>query len=57
MKRRSLGLLAGASLAAMKFDPAKAAPDPSLLKTTLTPLGGNLASPCRTHLRASSRSR
>jgi hypothetical protein len=44
MKRRDFGLLAGSSLAtAAAVRPASAqsaAPDPNLLKTTLTPMGG-----------------
>jgi hypothetical protein len=46
MKRRDFGLLAGTSLAtAATMRPANAqtAPDPSLLTTTLTPLGGERA--------------
>jgi hypothetical protein len=45
MKRRSFALLAGTSIAALKFGFAKAqtAPDPSLLKTTLTPYGAERA--------------
>jgi hypothetical protein len=49
MKRRDFGLLAGTSLAtaaAMRPAPAQAqsaAPDPNLLKTTLTPMGGERA--------------
>jgi hypothetical protein len=49
MKRRKFGLLAGASLAtvatavAVKLDAAQTFPDPNLLKTTLTPFGGERA--------------
>ena len=45
MKRRSFGLLAGTSLAALKtgFARAQTTPDASLLTTTLTPLGAERA--------------
>ncbi len=45
MKRRRLALMAGASAAALKFgaSKARAAADPSLLTTTLTPLGSERA--------------
>jgi hypothetical protein len=45
MKRRSFGLLAGSSLAALKtgFARAQTAPNASLLTTTLTPLGAERA--------------
>jgi Protein of unknown function (DUF1329) len=45
MKRRSFGLLAGTSLAALKtgFAQAQTTPDASLLTTTLTPLGAERA--------------
>jgi hypothetical protein len=45
MKRRTFGLLATTSLAALKFGSARAqtARDPSLLKTTLTPIGAERA--------------
>lgn len=45
MKRRQFGLLAGTSLLALKLGQgtARAAADPSLLTTTLTPLGGERA--------------
>jgi hypothetical protein len=45
MKRRSLGLMAGASAAALKLGMprANATADPSLLTTTLTPLGSERA--------------
>src|SRR6516165_12677652 len=46
MKRRDLGLLAGASVLASKMHPAQAqstVPDPNLLKTTLTPTGAERA--------------
>lgn len=44
MKRRIFNLLAGTSLAVLKFGSAKAqAADPSLLKTTLTPFGAERA--------------
>ncbi len=45
MRRRSLGLMAGASAAALKLGMprAYAAADPSLLTTTLTPLGSERA--------------
>jgi hypothetical protein len=45
MKRRSFGLLAGTGLMALKIRPARAqtAPDPALLKTTLTPFGAERA--------------
>ncbi len=46
MKRRDFGLLAGTSLAisaVLRPAQAQAAPDPNLLSTTLTPLGGERA--------------
>jgi hypothetical protein len=46
MKRRDLGLLSSSVLAAATLRPAwaqSAAPDPSLLKTTLTPMGAERA--------------
>jgi hypothetical protein len=47
MKRRNFGLMAGASAAALKLGSvraqAQAAPDASLLKTTLTPFGSERA--------------
>lgn len=45
MKRRNFGLLAGTSLAALKFGipMARAAVDPSIFTTTLTPLGAERA--------------
>ena len=45
IKRRSFGLLAGSSMAALKFGCADAqtAPDPTLLTTTLTPFGSERA--------------
>jgi len=45
MKRRNLALMAGASAAALKFGMprARAAAEPSLLTTTLTPMGGERA--------------
>lgn len=45
MKRRTFGLLAGTSFLALKAGAVKAqtAPDPSLLTTTLTPLGAERA--------------
>lgn len=45
IKRRALGLLAGAGMAALKFSRAdsQTATDPNLLKTTLTPFGSERA--------------
>lgn len=45
MKRRTFGTYAGVSMAALKFGYAKAqtSKDPSLLKTTLTPMGSERA--------------
>jgi len=46
MKRRDFGFLAGTSLATTAIRPARAqtaTPDPSLLKTTLTPMGAERA--------------
>jgi hypothetical protein len=46
MRRRSLGLMAGASAFAMKMGTPRenAVADPSLLTTTLTPLGSESSS-------------